>query len=403
VSLDRIRILAISHLFPHEGERRYGVFTALQLAAMAKLGADITVLVPRVWVPNFLRRFKKWAKYSYGFALCEYEGLKTVAAAYPRITGNWWYRWDGVSVYHAVKKKVLALNREKRFDVIYATCLFPDGDAAVRLSKLLRVPVACLAIGTDVTLIPSYGKGIYKNFVRVVRQLDATLACGDSIAKEIDAVSDKHTLSVYGIVDMDKFVPVSDNKSIRAELGVPLDKCVAIYAGYLTKNKGVYEMVEAFCRVHKVMPNVFLNICGVGIEEEGLRQLIRKKTAGDFIRLVGDVAPEDMHKWMQASDMLILATYYEGMPNVVMEAMACGLPVVTTSVGGLLHAVGSCEGVILVPPKDVVAFEQAISKIAGDKSLQKLMGLAAREKAEQDFEVMKNAERILEHLTKLIK
>lgn len=85
--------------------------------------------------------------------------------------------------------------------------------------------------------------------------------------------------------------------------------------------------------------------------------MVREINLEHVIRIVGEVHPDQMHKWMKASDLFVLATHTEGLPNVVMEAMACGLPVIATTVGGLLEAVGDCEGAILVPPKNIEALE----------------------------------------------
>jgi glycosyltransferase involved in cell wall biosynthesis len=109
-----------------------------------------------------------------------------------------------------------------------------------------------------------------------------------------------------------------------------------------------------------------------------------------------------MNKWMKASDLFVLATHTEGMSNVVMEAMACGLPVVTTTVGGLPEAVGGCEGAILVPPRDVDKFKDAVLKVLRNEQLRERMGLAARKLAEEKFGVQRNARQILDYLQEII-
>jgi teichuronic acid biosynthesis glycosyltransferase TuaC len=143
-------------------------------------------------------------------------------------------------------------------------------------------------------------------------------------------------------------------------------------------------------------------MCGTGPEESALKALIQDKNIEDAIRMVGEVEPEQMSKWMQVSDLFVLASHTEGMPNVIMEAMACGVPVIATAVGGLPTAIGDCEGAILVPPKNIGAFTDAIMRVVNDSKLRKRMQAAARKKTEQDFGVEQNASRILDYLQRVI-
>lgn len=397
-----MRILAISHLFPYLKERRYGIFVARQLAEIRRQGAEIVVIVPRVWCPVFLRRFDRWKDHNHRCPLCRFEGIETLSVPYVRAPGNWYNRWCGLAAFLAMKKRALELHRKKNFDVIYATCFFPDGDAAARLARYLNVPAACLGIGTDVNRTSKSSKTIYKHFVKTTKALDGTLACGQSVADGIKAVTGKNPLCVYGVLDLEEFSPTSDKASLRKDLGLPLDKTVVLHAGYLTKDKGVYELVEALCKIQEKRPDVMLVICGGGPEETGLRRIIAQKNIEHVIRMVGEVDPEEMSKWMRASDLFALASYSEGMPNVVMEAMACGLAVVATKVGGLSEAIGDCDGAVLVPPRRVEALEEAIMKVVNNSQLRTHMQVAGRKRAEERFGAKQNARRIMDHLAGVV-
>ena len=397
-----MRILAISHLFPNLKEKRCGIFVARQLSGIRRLGAEITVIVPRVWCPGLLRHFDRWKNQDHKSPLCPLEGIETSSIPYLRLPGNFYNRWSGLVAFRAMKNKALELHKSRKFDVIYATDFFPDGDAAVRLAQYLKIPAACLSIGVDVNITAHSSGIIYRHFVRTAKALDGTLACGQRVADGIKAVTGKNTLCIYGVLDLEEFSPVPDKSPARKELDLPLDKTIVLYAGYLTKRKGVYELLEAIYKVQKKCPDVLLVICGAGPEETALRRLIREKGIEDMVRMAGEVEPEQMNKWMQASDLFVLASHTVGMPNVVTEAMACGLPVVTTAVGGLPGAIGDCDGAILVPPENVNELEKGIVKVINDNQLRASMRIAARNRAEEQFGVKSNARLILDYLRKIV-
>ena len=397
-----MRILAISHLFPNLKEKRYGIFVARQLSEISRLGAEITVIVPRVWCPGLLRHFERWKNYNHKSPLCRFEGIDTLSIPYLRLPGNFYNRWSGLAAFRAMKSKALELHKSSKFDVIYATDFFPNGDAAVRLAKRLKLPAACLGIGVDVNITAFSSKTIYRHFVRTTKALDGALACGQSVAERIKAVTGDNPLCVYGVLDLEEFSPVPDKIPARKELNLPLDKTIALYAGYLTKRKGVYDLLEAIYRVQKKRPDILLVICGAGHEEASLKRLIHEKGMEHTVHMAGEIKPERVNKWMQASDLFVLASHTEGMPNVVMEAMACGLPVIATAVGGLPEAVGDCDGVILVPPENIDELEKTITKIINDNQLKVNMQTAARKKAEEKFGAKRNARLILDYLQKII-
>ncbi|MEI8345309.1 MAG: hypothetical protein WCG06_04480, partial [Candidatus Omnitrophota bacterium] len=238
-----MKILAISHLFPHVKEPRYGIFVARQLLALRRLGLDITIVVPRVWCPAVLTMVKRWKDYNHKIALCELEGLNTVAVSYVRPPGNWYNHWSGLAVYMAAKPRVLDLHKKEPFDLVYATDLFPDGDAATRFAKLLNIPSSCLFIGGDVNRTAKSSQALRKHFVNIVAALDGLLACGRGVEDTLRVVTSKEILCVYGTVDLQEFSPSSDKAALRAGLGLPQDALVVLYAGYLLRTKGVYELL----------------------------------------------------------------------------------------------------------------------------------------------------------------
>ena len=395
-----MRILAVAHLWPNEVEPRYGIFVSRQLEAMAAQGADITLLVPRLYCPTWMRRlFKKPASYNHTLALADVPGVTAIPIPYVGFPGQWFNRYSGLSVFTSIRGKAKRLHQREPFDVIYATELFLNGDAARRLSDELKIPVACLSIGSDINVTAQATQALRKHFANIVRSVDGTLACGQSAADDMLKIGPKRdTLCVYGVVDLERFRPVKDKQSIRRSLGLPEDKQLVLYVGYLWKRKGLRELFQAFESVLAAQPNTKLLVCGAGDEEKAIKEAAANSKAEQSVQFIGSVDPDEIHKYMQAADVFTLPSYAEGMPNAVMEAMACGLPVVTTSVGGLPAALAGNDGAILVPPRDVASLAKALTSLLSDAEKQSRMGIAARELAERDFGVQRSAQRILEYL-----
>lgn len=397
-----MRILAVSHLFPNMNERRYGIFVARQLTAMAELGSEITVLVPRVYCPTIVKSLKKYANYGHRISLCEFAGLRLYSLPYIRLPGNWYNRWSGLAAYHATKQTALRLHRQCPFDVVYATDLFPDGDAAHRLGRRLRIPATCLATGIDVNVTATSNRQLERHFARVVKGLNGLLACGQSLATRINQERNDQALCVYGVVDLDRFSPVSDMGQVRHKLRLPMNKTIVLYMGYLALRKGLLDLIREFEVVLSRVPDALLLLCGHGEAEQEIRAAARASRAADAIRFGGAIDPDRVHEYMQASDLFVLASHSEGMPNVVMEAMACGKPVVCTAVGGLPSAIGDCEGVWLVPPRTPNRLAEALVEALSDRSALRILGRHVRTRAERDFGATPNAARILDYLRNIV-
>lgn len=396
-----MKILAISHLFPHKHEERLGIFVARQLSAMANLGAELRVIVPTVWCPKILKHVDRWKHYTVNSPLCSYPGLTSQRTFYVRPPGNWFNRWSGLSSYLGMRKIVKDLHHRIKFDIIYATDLFPDGDTAARLANILGIPSACLAIGIDVHQTAFSSKTIYKHFVHIINRLDGTLACGKSVAETMDKITGQKSLSVYGVVDFDKFYPVENKDNLRDKLGLSKNCIYLLYAGYLDRRKGLYELLDAFAQAG-FGKKIKLILCGDGSQKESLKKYAVEKNINNSVIMPGMIDPEEMNRWMQASDVFVLPSYSEGMPNVVMEAMACGIPVVATAVGGLPEAVGNCRAAILVPPKNIAALKEALVKVLNDHELRVKMKSDAIKRAKERFGVERNARLITDYLAKVI-
>lgn len=394
-----MRILAVSHLFPNSAEPRYGIFVARQLEAMIAEGAEIELIVPRLVSPPWLNTILgRPPRMNDRATLLELRGGRVHGVRYFARPGRSFKRRAGSAMHLAAKATAKRLHQERPFDVVYGTDWFLGVDAGLRIARDLGLPSAGLAIGEDINVTAKQSSKDYRHFVEIAVGLSTTMACGDGLAQEIDSVrQDGRTLSVYGVVDLERFTPVPDKRSIREKLGLPVTSTLVTYVGYLWKRKGLFELLDAFEQI-AASREVSLVICGDGEDAASIHSRADSLSTRQSIRFQGVISPAEVPEYLQASDVFVLPSYAEGVPNAVMEAMACGVPVVSTTVGGIPQAVGNDYGAVLVEPRDTAALAGALSALIDDREQRRVLGMRARERAEQAFGARPNARRILDRL-----
>jgi glycosyltransferase involved in cell wall biosynthesis len=190
-----------------------------------------------------------------------------------------------------------------------------------------------------------------------------------------------HVVSVPTGIDLERFVP-GDRKAARARLDLPGDAFVVGIVATLRSWKGHRYLVEAVARARD--PRWFLVMVGGGPGEENLRNQVAALGLQAQARMPGN--QDDVVPWLQALDVFALPSYAnEGVPQAIMQAMACRVPVVSTPVGAIDEIVGDGETGLLVPPQNVDALHSALARLAGDTALRERLARGAWEQARSRF------------------
>jgi glycosyltransferase involved in cell wall biosynthesis len=182
---------------------------------------------------------------------------------------------------------------------------------------------------------------------------------------------------IHSGVDLNCFKrSTTESNPKKNELGIPPDSLVVGYVGWLIPIKGVTYLVDAMAEVVQRHPNSLLLLVGKGDEkgeeETNLRERVDSLGLEDRVRFLG--WRPDVNEIMGCFDIFVLPSLNEGMGRVLVEAMATGLPIVASSVGGIPDLVKDGENGLLVPPANAGALEQAISDLLSDKARRKRMG-----------------------------
>jgi teichuronic acid biosynthesis glycosyltransferase TuaC len=242
-------------------------------------------------------------------------------------------------------------------DIILNFWIYPQGRGALLAGRRLGIRVVVGAIGSDLNAIPD---AITRRLAaRTLQQADHVITKSDALRRRAIAMGAgaEHVTTIHNGCDHQLFAP-GDCSEARRALNIGADDRVIVFIGRLEDTKGVAELLDAGVQVRQSFPRLRLVYVGDGPMEEPLREAAQQQRAS-WVQFAGAQAPTQVAQWLIAADLLALPSYAEGCPNVVLEALSCGRPVVATNVGGIPEMVDE-HCAILVPPRDTAALSAAL-------------------------------------------
>lgn len=228
--------------------------------------------------------------------------------------------------------------------------------------------------GSEFILFYSKLPKILKQFVKsTLDESDLILVLSEQWKDELAKISDNSNVKVLY------------NPAVIKEIKrIQHDKINVTFMGILGKRKGAYDIIEAAKQIKN--PDVQINLYGDG-EVEEIGKLVIQNNLQDKIKLMGWISGDKKEEVLKTSDIYILPSYNEGLPMSILEAMAVGLPVISTPVGGIPEAVENDVNGFLIQVGDYAALAEKISLLACDKALRVQMGLRSYEIAKEKFDI----------------
>ncbi len=367
-----LRILAISHMFPTVRAGQYGAFICREAQFLRPHGIECRFLVGRPWAPWPLHYVPRWRDYGPSNPLAAPEGLSARPVAYFRPPGFGFRRFEGHSLARALLPAARQWHRESPFDLVLGVSMLPDAEAAVVIARELGLPVVALAVGSDVMVYPDRMPVLWRRLCETLAQVDLPVGVSQSICRRLAETGKcrREPLCVYLGRDTRHFVPAENKNRLREQLGWPTEGIVAIYVGGLVETKGIRELAAAAEPLLDKHERFHLVCVGDGPARDTLMGLQARLRREGAVMLPGRVAPEEVPRFLQAADFLVLPSYSEGMPQAVLEAMNCGLPIVATRVGGVPEAVIDGETGLLVEPKNIEQLRNAMERMIVDEAFR---------------------------------
>lgn len=387
------RLVVFSTLFPHPGQANAGVFIRER---MFRVGQHIPLVVvaPVPWFPfqGVIRKFKphfrpKAPKEE------EQQGFKIYYPRFFSIPG-WFKFMDGLFMAMGSYPLMARLKREFKFNIIDAHFAYPDGRAATLLKRWLNVKSTITLRGTELSHSGSWLRRIF--LVQALKEADQIISVSNSLKQHAVGLGiAEEKIDVIGNgVDTTKFSPL-DKQIARSELDLPINGKVLITVGGLCERKGFHRVLEVIPDLLKDYPDLIYLIVG-GPSGEGdwtdrLKKMVLDLKLVQHVRFLGTMPAEAVSRPLSAADVFVLATRNEGWANVILEAMACELPVVATDVGGNSEVVSSHDVGTIIPFDDSSALYKALSDaLATSWNAEDIRGYAESNSWDSRVTVLRN-------------
>lgn len=358
------RLVVFSTLFPHPGQVQAGLFIRERMFRVARV-LPLTVVAPVPWFP-LQGLIRLWRPHFRPVAP-RHEIQQDIEVWHPRFFSvpGLFKSLDGFFLALGSLRTLFHLKKHLGFNLIDAHFGYPDGYAAILLGRWLKLPVTITLRGTEIRHArdPALRKRLVKALTHAARVFSVSESL-KRLAVDLGIAEDKIQVVGNG-VDTEKFFPIAKQQA-RDKLGLPLNAPVLISVGGLVERKGFHRVIDCLPGLLGAYPQLQYLIVGGASAEGDMRAELEAQVARlgltEHVKFLGAMPPKELRLPLSAADVFVLATRNEGWANVFLEAMACGLPVVATDVGGNREVVCRDELGTIVPFGNQAALSTALAQ-----------------------------------------
>jgi glycosyltransferase involved in cell wall biosynthesis len=346
-----MRILILTSLYPNPWEPHRGQFNRQQFAALAERH-EVRLIAPVAWTEQ-ARRSAEFSPQQYIFR----DGMVVEHPRYvypPKILRS----WHGACYYHSIRRAFHRAVQVLNPQVVLASWGYPDAWAALKLARGVNLPLAAKVHGSDVLLLAGSGAR-RRQTIDALTGADAVITVSRQLmerAAELGVEPARLHLNYNG-VDAKLFQPGPANAA-RAKLKLSADPLV-LFVGNLVAVKGLNVLIDACALLRDRGAQFQCRLIGQGPLRRALLRRIQDAALTHLVQLHGPCPLEQLPDWYRAANVLVLPSFSEGIPNVILESQACGTPVVASRVGGIPEIL---DDESLVPPNDPHLLADAIER-----------------------------------------
>jgi glycosyltransferase involved in cell wall biosynthesis len=347
-----MKILTFSTLFPNAEKPGHGIFVETRLRHLVASGrVESRVVAPVPWFPLTHERFGSYAKMARAPREEIRHGIQVAHPRYP-VLPKIGMNVAPLFLAQAVKPAIGRMIDEGfDFDLIDAHYFYPDGVAAAMLGRYFNKPVVITARGSDITLFPGY-RLPRRMILWAAQQAAGVITVCNALRDEVISlgVEPGRVVSLRNGVDLNLFRPVERD---------PAQPFTLLTVGHLVPVKAQELIIGAL----PLLPGVRLVVAGDGPNRGMLETLARTLNVSDRVQFLGAVPQAQLRAHYGAADAMVLASSREGWANVLLEAMACGTPVVASRVWGTPEVVAAPEAGVLMAERTPQGVADAVTAL----------------------------------------
>ena len=358
-------------LYPSSKSPHFGIFIKREIDSLAEDYGQ-KVIVPTPWHPSegIKSLFKSDVE-----QVDPVQKVEVIYKSYFPLPGALFQSIKGLWFFLFIIGLIKKLRKDFDFDIIHAHNVYPEGFCAFLIKKIFSKPLFISCRGNDLHKLPDnlFLRPMIKS---ALHSADRIITVSKSLSqKAIDLGADPEKTSVMPKgVDPSVFKPMS-KRAARKKLGLPEDKIIVLSVGWLIPRKNPFSFIEILKKYFESERNKYLfTWVGEGPLQSELESEIYKNNLASHIKLAGRKSPEEIATWMNAADIFLLVSFSEGMPNVLYEAMACAVPIITSDVDGASEILDHMKTGVLVLPDDYNQMAKMIRTLAENKPLRLQMG-----------------------------
>lgn len=343
-----MRVLVVSKIFPNAQEPMLGPYNRLKFGELNRR-CEVTLLALVPWLPG-VRRFGSEAIRRRAL-IPRQEWVDELWVRHPRVVYAPKVGRPLSGALYAASILPYVLPLRGQIDAVLGSFAYPDGFAAVAIGKLLGVPAVIECLGSDVNVLgadPLLQPALRWSFTRAA----AVIAPSQPLIDKVVALGARHDRARVVSTGIDKTLfRLRDARATRQELGFvgdALERRWFVFIGRLERSKGALDLLDA---LHRLRPEQRDRMQVVMVGDGVDRAACEEKAKGLPVHFTGVVKPPEVAQWLGAADVMVLPSWAEGKPNVVLEALTSGRRVLASDVGGIPSVVDRPELGRLVPAK----------------------------------------------------
>jgi len=322
----RKHVVIVTNLYPNHREMNRGVFIR-QLVERLTDEFDISVICPIPWRPGLLINKQDQIPVK--------DEINGINVYYPRhlIIPKLLRASYGWLMYLSLLPALKVLHKDKHIDLVSAHWVYPDGVGAVKAARNMGLPVVIHALGCDIN---EYSKYLMRRIQisTALKNSDLIVVKSNDLAKKtIQLGANENNLRIIlNGVDQDKFYQ-QDMQLSRLKLGLDPAKKYLLFVGNIQQEKGLKYLIEAMAMLSSC--EFELLIIGAGPLEEDMKALVVKQGLESVVQFLGCRPHNCIPRYLNAVNALCLPSIREGCPNIVLESLSCGTPVLASRVGAV--------------------------------------------------------------------